>query len=78
MVDKRLRHIPTGIEYIWQPAFAQRDDFEEVITPEDGVEESRPVKRRAKPAPVVVAVDDESVSADATRNLPAFLTQPGL
>jgi hypothetical protein len=31
MADKMLRHIPTGTLYVWQPAFAQRPDFEEVV-----------------------------------------------
>jgi hypothetical protein len=29
MADKYLRHKPTGIMYIWQPAFAQNPEFEE-------------------------------------------------
>jgi hypothetical protein len=31
MADKMLRHIPTGTLYIWQPSFAQRPDFEDVV-----------------------------------------------
>lgn len=30
MADKYLRHKPTGIVYIWQPAFAQNPEFEEL------------------------------------------------
>jgi hypothetical protein len=78
MVDKHLRHIPTGIVYIWQPAFAQRDDFEDVLPEPEAAEAPKGLKRRAKPTPVVDAVDAEAVSADATRNLPSFLTTPGL
>lgn len=39
MADKLLRHIPTGTLYIWQPAFAQRADFEDYVPePEPVVE----------------------------------------
>ena len=39
MADKMLRHIPTGTLYIWQPAFAQRADFEDYVPePEPVVE----------------------------------------
>lgn len=84
MADKMLRHIPTGTIYIWQPAFAQRADFEEYVpepapTPEEVVESvvTKPRSTRKKaiepapePTPEPVFVDEEALSADASRNLP--------
>ena len=31
MTDRLLRHIPSGVLWVYQPAFATRPDFEEVI-----------------------------------------------
>lgn len=84
MADRMLRHIPTGILYIWQPAYAQRKDFEEVVeeaapevveTPAEEV--TKPRARRVKaldPQPVVevepVVVEEERIQEDASRDLP--------
>lgn len=84
MADRMLRHIPTGILYIWQPAYAQRKDFEEVVeeaapevveTPAE--ETTKPRARRVKaldPQPVVevepVVVEEERIQEDASRDLP--------
>jgi len=84
MADKYLRHIPTGTIYIWQPAFAQRSDFEEYVpepapVAEEAVEpvvtKPRSTRKKAvEPAPEPtlepVVVDEEALSADASRNLP--------
>lgn len=82
MADKYLRHIPTGTIYIWQPAYAQRADFEEYVpepAPEPVVEAApKPKATRKKaaaepapePTPEPVLVDEEALSADASRNLP--------
>lgn len=37
MADRLLIHKPTGVLYIWQHQFAQREDFEEVINVESKV-----------------------------------------
>lgn len=74
MAQKMLRHKPSGILYIWQEAYAFRDDFEEVVEPTP-VEIASPVDipatkirktRKPEPAPI----DEEALSADASRNLP--------
>ncbi len=84
MADRMLRHIPSGILYIWQPAYAQRKDFEEVVeeaapevVEEPAQEASKPRTRRVKaldPQPVVevepVVVEEERIEEDASRNLP--------
>ncbi len=84
MADRMLRHIPTGILYIWHPAYAQRKDFEEVVEEaapevvEEPVQEaSKPRARRVKaldPQPVVevepVVVEEERIQEDASRDLP--------
>lgn len=80
MADKYLRHIPSGTIYIWQPAYAQRDDFEDYVPePEPVVEEApKPKTSRKKaaaapapePTPEPVLVDEDALSADASRNLP--------
>jgi len=88
MADKYLRHIPTGTIYIWQPAYAQRADFEEYVPepapapapdPEVAAEpvavKPRTTRKKAvepapEPTPEPVVVDEEALSADASRNLP--------
>lgn len=74
MAQKMLRHKPSGILYVWQEAFAFRDDFEEVVEP-TAEEIASPAAipatkirktRKAEPA----KVDDEALSEDASRNLP--------
>jgi hypothetical protein len=74
MTQPLLRHKPSGILYVWQEAFAFRDDFEEVVeaTPEEiKAPETLPpakLKKTAKPAPA--KIDVEALSADASFNLP--------
>lgn len=77
MADRLIRHIPTGNLFIYQAAFAERDDFEEVIDVESRVVEDKPVaapapkKTRAKAGLVEApAVDNEALAADASHNLP--------
>lgn len=87
MADKMLRHIPTGVLYIWQPSFAQRADFEDVVPePEPivepvadaGTKASKSSRKKAdkvavpsvKYTPEPVFVDEEALSADASRGLP--------
>jgi hypothetical protein len=81
MADQLLRHKPTGVIFISQPAFEQRADFEPYTPPEEQAPAPEPVARaprapRApKPAepPVVTPpiIDEAALSADASRNLPA-------
>ncbi|MFM6959556.1 MAG: hypothetical protein ACKOW0_00835 [Schleiferiaceae bacterium] len=77
MADKLLRHIPSGIVYIWQPEYAQRADFEEyepelaapVAAPaEAAAPKARAVRKKVESEPVVI--DEAALSADASRNLP--------
>lgn len=69
MSDRMLIHKPTGVLYVYQDAFAQREDFEEVINvasrvvPEAEVKASRKTKDTPK-------VDDAALSVDAGRGLP--------
>lgn len=73
MADRMLRHIPTGVLYVYQPVFATRPDFEEIfdvesrVVPEAEVEAAKP---KRKPKPVVEPTDEAQISADASRNLP--------
>lgn len=70
MTQRLLRHKPSGIIYVWQEVFAQRDDFEEIIDVEakviDTDSDSAPKRRGRKAA----AIDEEALSADASRGLP--------
>ena len=68
MADRLLRHIPTGVLYIYQPVYAARDDFEEIIDVE--AKEIPTPKPRAKIKAEVPKVDEEALSADASRDLP--------
>lgn len=66
MADRLLRHIPTGTLYIWQHAYAEREDFEEVIDVESReVPEPKPKRKKSEPV-----VDEAAIAADASRNLP--------
>lgn len=74
MAQPMLLHKPSGILYVWQEAFAQRDDFEEVIDVEtrevhrEELAQQAKARKPRKPAPAVI--DVEALSADASRNLP--------
>lgn len=82
MADKYLRHIPTGVIFIDQPAFSQRADFEpydppievqavEVAAPAKAPRAPRAPKPAEAPAPAPAPeVDEQALSADASRNLP--------
>lgn len=76
MSDRYLRHIPSGTLYIWQAAYAQRSDFEEVAdAPKAEAEDAPKPKAKAKPKaiePVEPAAEtnDAALSADASRGLP--------
>ena len=80
MADRYLKHIPSGIIYIMQPAFAAREDFIEVADlagapmPGDGtpepVVEKKPRAKRAKVEADPLADIDAALSADASRGLP--------
>lgn len=83
MPSKLLRHIPTGVVFVNQPAFAVRADFEEIPDEEPVVEKTAPAPRRSKapappaepapglPDPDTPAIDEAALSADASRNQPA-------
>jgi hypothetical protein len=80
MADKLLRHIPTGVIHICQPAFEQRSDFEPYEPPAPELEipvltkpsrAPRAPKQTEPPAPAPApAIDESALSADASRNLP--------
>jgi hypothetical protein len=70
MADRLLRHTPSGVLYVYQPVYAQRSDFEEVIDVESRVIPEPEVVTRRKPKPKVEAVDNEALSEEASRNLP--------
>jgi hypothetical protein len=70
MADRLLRHKPTGTLYIWQHAFAERDDFEEVIDVEAKEVPEPPKSRKRKGVDGAVEVDEAAIAADASRNLP--------
>lgn len=53
--------------YVWQPAFADRSDFEEIIEVEAKEVPAPKAPRAKKPAPVV---DEDALFADASRGLP--------
>lgn len=69
-----LRHKSSGILYVWQEAFAFRDDFEEVVeaTPEEikAPEIIAPAKLKKTAKPAQATIDVEALSADASFNLP--------
>lgn len=75
MTQRLLRHIPTGILHAYQPAFAVRPDFEEVIDVETRVVEvtdvvEKPARRAKKAAAEVAPTDEAAIQADASRGLP--------
>lgn len=80
MPDLYLRHVPTGVVYVSQPAFALRPDFVPCnldgsdVVDVDAVEvpvvtpRTRRVGKQAIPdAPMI---DEAALSADASRGLP--------
>ena len=74
MTQRMLRHKPSGIMYVWQEAFAFRDDFEEIIDVE-AKELKEPetiplskIRKTRKPEPAVI--DEVALSEDASRDLP--------
>lgn len=74
MADRMLRHIPTGVLYVYQPQFATRPDFEEIIDVEareipDPVEPT-PRKTRKAAAPAPAMIDEEKLAEEASRGLP--------
>jgi len=72
MADRMLRHIPTGVLYVYQDVFAMRDDFEEIINVEtrEVPDSEVRVARRAKPKAEVASVDGEALGEQAGRGLP--------
>ena len=56
MSDRLLRHIPTNILYVWQPAFANNPEFEEIIDVESRVIPDEP--EAAAPAPIATEEPD--------------------
>jgi hypothetical protein len=77
--DRLLRHIPSGIIYIWQEVFAGREDFEPYTVPVEPAPEpavTRTLKLPVKPkgkaglSMVVEATAEEALSADASRGMP--------
>jgi len=70
MADRMLMHKPSGILYIWQEAFAERDDFEEVFNVEAKEITTEPqfsvkIKKRK-----IETVDDSLIAAQSSRGLP--------
>lgn len=79
MPDLYLRHVPTGIVYISQPAFALRPDFvpcnldgSDVVDVEatEVAPTVTPRTRRVKASPEPFMIDEAAISADASRGLP--------
>jgi hypothetical protein len=77
MADRLLRHKPTGVVYIYQPVFAMRDDFEEIIDVESRVVDeppaTKPRRTRVQPAPeqmTIPTIDDLQLGSEAARGLP--------
>lgn len=70
MTDKLVRHIPTGVIWVSQPAWENRSDFEpyepEVVKEAPAAPAVRK-PRAAKVEPVVVP--DETLSQEASRGL---------
>lgn len=78
MTDKLLRHIPTGVIWVSQPAWETRSDFEPYepeVVPEETPAAPTPRKPRAAKVvePVIVpdepVVPDEALSQEASRGL---------
>lgn len=75
MTEKLLRHIPTGVIWVSQPAWETRSDFEPYEPPpvaEAAAEVAPPVEKPKKtraPRPEPVAVPDEALSQEASRGL---------
>lgn len=76
MPDLYLRHVPTGIVYISQPAFSQRPDFVPCnldgsdVVDVDAVEVPAPARSRRKLVAETPMIDEAALSADASRGLP--------
>ena len=72
MADRLLRHIPSGVLYVYQPVYAQRADFEEIFDVEarEIPDPAPKAARKVKPKAEVAAVDDEALSEEASRGLP--------
>lgn len=70
MADRLLRHIPTGQLFVYQEAFAARDDFEEIIDVESRIIDEPTVKKPRAKRPEVEKVDDETLGVEAARGLP--------
>lgn len=73
MTHRLLRHIPTGVMYVYQDVFAARPDFEEVEDPRTidvvaTVVEPKKIKVK-KPDPLPM-VDDDALGVQAARGLP--------
>jgi len=64
--QRLLRHKPSGQIFVYQEAFACRDDFEDVA-PEPATEKPA---RRTRAAAAEQPTADEALGADASRNLP--------
>lgn len=56
--------------YVYQPVFAMRPDFEEIIDVESRVVPEAEAVARRKPKPKVESVNAEVLSEEASRNLP--------
>lgn len=72
MADRFLKHVPTGITYIWQSAFASNPDFVECADA-DGNDFQAPTKgKKAKVSAPDSGLDvdlDAALSADASRGV---------
>lgn len=67
MADKLLRHIPSGVIYIDQPAFSTRPDFEPYEPPAEGevaadaVVDAAPAVKKKKTKAELAAEADKAV-----------------
>lgn len=72
MTDKLVRHIPTGVIWVSQPAWEGRSDFEPYepeVAPEAAPAAPAPRKPRATKVVEPVIVPDEALSQEASRGL---------
>lgn len=73
MSQRLLRHKPSGVLYVYQEVFASRDDFEEIIDVEATEVETvvvKPGRPKKVTEPAIRTLNDEALSADASRGLP--------
>lgn len=72
MADRFLKHVPTGVTYIWQPVFASSPDFVECADADGNDFQASTKGKKAKvstPDPGLDVDLDAALSADASRGV---------